>query len=147
MLWRDHRPSFEAWLRHTTCDLLRTHRLGRMTELSTLRFLYRWRPHMRQSTAAASNDSGDESESTAATARKPGKKKKKKPRPIAVCIWCEVRTAGRQCGNFHCKGDVCEEHLQHRWLQGKPSRRRYCPHCMTGPVRDSETGPLLGDML
>ena len=42
MLWRDHRPSFEAWLRHATCDLLRTHRLGRMTELSTLRFLYPW---------------------------------------------------------------------------------------------------------
>ena len=24
LLWRDHRPSFEAWLRHATCELLRT---------------------------------------------------------------------------------------------------------------------------
>ena len=24
LLWRDHRPSFEAWLRRATCELLRT---------------------------------------------------------------------------------------------------------------------------
>ena len=24
LLWRDHCPSFEAWLRHATCELLRT---------------------------------------------------------------------------------------------------------------------------
>ena len=65
---------------------------------------------------------------------------------ISVCCWCQARTNRRECGNFHCQHAVCYLHLQHRWLEGKPSRRRYCPHCMTGPVRDSETGPLLGDM-
>ena len=70
--------------------------------------------------------------------------KKKNPSAKPVCCWCQNRTQDRQCSNFHCQHHVCDEHLQHRWLNGGVSNRRYCPCCMAGPVRDYKKGPLIG---
>ena len=65
------------------------------------------------------------------------KKKKKSKRPVKLCCWCLSRTNRRQCGNAYCMKDVCDAHLQRRWLDGGPSALRYCPYCMEGPVKGS----------
>ena len=76
------------------------------------------------------NDVGAASE-TDATSGSQKKKKKKGEKP--KCGFCETITQ-KQCGNYRCKGCACDEHLHHRWLNGRVSRRRYCPNCMEGPV-------------
>ena len=88
------------------------------------------------------NDVGAASE-TDATSGSQKKKKKKKKKPPPKCGFCETITE-QQCGNYGCKGGACDEHLQHRWLNGRFSTRRYCPKCMEGPVQAYFGGPLLG---
>ena len=84
------------------------------------------------------NDVGAASETDATSGRKK-KKKGQKPK----CGFCE-KLIHKQCGNWRCQGFACDSHLQHRWLNGRVSRRRYCPNCKEGPVQHYFGGPLLG---
>ena len=84
------------------------------------------------------NDVGAASETDATSGRKK-KKKGQKPK----CGFCE-KLIHKQCGMWRCQGFACDSHLQHRWLNGRVSRRRYCPNCKEGPVQHYFGGPLLG---
>ena len=63
------------------------------------------------------NDVGAASETDATSGSQKGKGKKKK-RPPPKCGFCETITE-KQCGNYRRKGGACDEHLQHRWLNGR----------------------------